>query len=205
EGSVLDNVYQDYHLQTNLNHKVSSAFQLGAKIGISTQINNALCQDGNYVNCPISAAYFEPPISYPYLEDDSYSPYTAFGITNNLAVLKNEVDRETNTLRLLGNLNGTYTVTEWLSIKGLIGMDYRNNRDKRFESIIANPSSGGNAREYLSTTANFNAQLTANFVKTFNDVHAIDGFVGAEYRRDYDRFFGTRGDGIAAGFNVIDA
>src|SRR5699024_4165749 len=122
-----------------------------------------------------------------------------------LEVMKEELNLQTISLRLLGNLNGTYTVTQWVNIKGLIGMDYRNNRDKRFESIIANPSSGGNAREYLSTTANFNAQLTANFVKTFNDVHAIDGFVGAEYRRDYDRFFGTRGDGIAAGFNVIDA
>lgn len=205
EGTVLDNYYQNYSLRTNFNHEVSERFDMSLKVGLSSQEQQGVCQDGNYVNCPVSAAYFEPPITYPYLENGEYNPNTAFGLTNNIAVLENEVNRLVNTRQLIGNASATYNVTNWMDITGQAGIDYRSTDDKRFDSIIANPSENGAVSEANRQVANINASLVTNMVYSFDETHNVSGLLGTEYRRENRDFIYARGTGLPANFDVLTA
>ena len=205
EGTVLDNDFKNYSLRTNFDHEVSSDFDIKVNVGLSNQAQSGVCQDGNFVNCPVSAAYFEPPITYPYLENGDYNPNTAFGIGNNIAVLENEVARDVNTFQLVGSINATYNVTDWLDVTGQAGMDYRATNDKRFESIIANSSEGGSVSETERDVSNMTVSLVANAAQTFDEVHNVSGLLGTEYRREYRTLASARGTSLPPGFNVISA
>lgn len=205
EGTVLDNDFKNYSLRTNFDHEVNSRLDIRLNVGLSNQKQSGVCQDGNFINCPVSAAYFEPPITFPYLENGDYNPRTAFGIGNNLAVLEHEVDRNINTLQMLGNVRATYNIMDWLDVTGTAGLDYRGTNDKRFDSIIANASDNGSVSERERKVTNFTGSLVANLEHTFDEVHNISGLVGTEYRREYWERFRSRGTGLAPGFNVIDA
>src|SRR5699024_11498411 len=128
-----------------------------------------------------------------YLENGDYNPRTAFGIGNNLAVLEHEVDRNINTLQLIGSIDATYNITEWLDITGRAGMDYRDVNDKRFDSIIANASDNGSVSERERKVSNFTGSLVANAQQTFEEVHNVSGLFGTEYRREYWERFRARG------------
>jgi TonB-linked SusC/RagA family outer membrane protein len=205
EGTVLDNTYQNMGLRVNLDHEVSSRLDTRVKFNVSSEKQVGICQDGNFVNCPVTASYFEPPVTYPYLDNGEYNPNTAFGLTNNIAVLKNEVNRPVNTLQLIGNVGATYTLTDWMDITGSAGIDYRNTDDKRFDSIVANPSENGAVSQTDIKVANFNASLVANLAKTFNEVHNVSGLVGTEYRREKVDVVSARGTSLPAGFDVLNA
>lgn len=205
-GTVLDNNFNRYIFRTNFDHQFSSKLTGKVNLNLSSTSFNAICQDGPFINCPVSQANFEAPIAFPYLDDGSYNPNTSFGLSTNPAVVEHEVDRETNNAQMLGNISATYNFNSWLSLTTLWGLDYRTLRDVRFETPIAQPTAGGRVNEGISTTVNFNTNTVLTFRQTFTDVHNISGLIGGEYRRDFGREVETSGDGLPNGlFRVIDA
>ncbi len=200
EGTAFNSDFTRANLRSNINHQISDRWRTALKVNLSRSTQFGVCQDGNFINCPPSQAMFEAPMSFPFLEDGSYNPQTRFGLSTNPAVVRDEVDREVAITHIISNVNLIYNATDWLSFTGLFGLDYRNTEDNQYRSAIAAPGQGGWISFANRNVRNFNTSVLAEARQTFGGVHNVSGFIGAEYRREYDESQLTRGDGLPGPF-----
>lgn len=200
EGTAFNSDFTRFNVRSNLDQQVTEKFTTSLNVNLSRSTQFGVCQDGNFINCPPSQAMFEAPMSFPYLESGDYNPQTRFGLPNNPAVQRDEVTRDVSITQIISNLNLVYRATDWLSVTGLAGLDYRNTQDNQFRSAIAAPGQGGWATFANRNVQNFNTNLVANARHTFDNVHNISGLVGTEYRRTTSEFQATRGDGFPGPF-----
>lgn len=200
QGMVFDSEFTRLNLRTNLDHRFNDRFTTGITFNTSRYTRFGICQDGNFINCPPSQAMFEPPFSFPYLADGDYNPNTNFGINANPAVIKDEVEREVIFLSILANATADFRINDWLSVRGLVGIDYRDTDDRRHETVIARPAEQGFTSQDFRRVENSIANLVFNANYTFDDVHNVSGFIGTEYRRDYNQRIGLTGEGFPGTF-----
>jgi TonB-dependent starch-binding outer membrane protein SusC len=206
EGHVLDNEFKRINVRSNLDHTFNSKLQGRINIGITNEVHKGVCQDGFFINCPISASAFEVPIVGPFLEDGSFNPNTRFGLSTNPAVIRDEVSRTTDIVNIIGNASATYTVKPWLNLTGTYGLDWRQTRENRFDSPLSAPAQGGRVLEINRNVFNFTTNFVANWRKTIQNDHNFSGLAGGEYRRDFQRRVTARGDGLPNGlFRVLSA
>lgn len=200
EGMVFDVDFTRLNLRTNLDHRFNDRLNTGVTFNVARTTRFGVCQDGNFINCPPSQAMFEPPFSFPYLPDGEYNPNTNFGIDTNPAVTQNEVDREVITLSLFASATADFRINDWLSVRGLVGIDYRDRDDSLFETQVARPAVGGQGVQDFRRVENSIANLVFSGNYTFDDVHNVSGFVGGEYRRDYNQRIGLTAQGFPGTF-----
>jgi len=195
EAAVREVGYQSYKFRTNLTQQMTQDFRVDAKINLSSGEEPGICQDGFFVNCPWSGIQFEPPVTFPFLEDGSYNPNTTFGRNNNMAVVFNEEDRPVNTTQIIGNISPTYDITDNFSLQGTAGIDWQRIYEVDYESPIADPGVGGSRADRSATLTNMTLNARLNYNDTFADVHSVDALVGTEYRREFevDNEFGVQG------------
>ncbi len=196
QGHVFRTGFERLNLRTNLDHRFNDRFSTGVTINIARTYQFGICDGGNFINCPPSQAMFEAPMSFPFLPDGSYNPETRFGVDTNPAVIADEVDRNATQLSILGNLTANYRITDWLSVRGLIGMDYRNTKDELYESEIVRAAWGGRVLLIDRVVENMTTNLVFNASHTFDNVHNLSGFLGTEYRRNYSESFSAEGRGF---------
>lgn len=206
DGHVFNSKFDKIGLRTNFDHQVNERLSTALNLNLSRTNQFGICQDGNYINCPPSQAMFEPPMSFPFFNDGSYSTGTNFGTSNNPAVIRDEVERNVRVIAINGDFDMTYQLTDWLNASGFFGVDYRNTEDERYETPIAAPGVGGNLAYDYRNVFNFNTNFTLDFRQTFEDVHNVSGFAGVEYRRDFWTRVGTTGQGFPGSFfRVLNA
>lgn len=196
-----------YNLRTNIDHTVSDKFSTRLNLSLSNSIGTNICQDGFFINCPLSGVTFLMPFGYPYNDDGSYNDqFPGFGLIVNPEVILNEVDRKRSSVQLIGDVAATYNFTNWLSLRTQFGMDWRNANNYIYSNSIARPDLGGSLTEGYDTNVNFTTNTVLNFRQTFDEVHNVSGLVGGEYRRDYNRDVSATGQGFSTPlFTVIDA
>ncbi len=206
ESHLLPDRFERFNVRTNIDQRMSNRVNSTLNLNLTRGYQFGICQDGNWINCQPSQAMFEAPMSFPYLADGEYNPLTRFGLTNNPVVIQNEVTRDVTFISIIGNANLDYRATDWLSIRGMIGVDYRHTEDVRFDSPITRPAESGLLITFNRRVQNFNANLVANMRRTYAGVHTVSGIMGAEYRRDYSDFTSFQGQGFPGNFfRVPDA
>ncbi|TVQ67141.1 MAG: TonB-dependent receptor [Balneolaceae bacterium] len=203
EGTAFNTDFTRLNLRSNIDHQISDRWRTSLNVNLARSTQFGVCQDGNFINCPISQAMFEAPMSFPYNEDGSYNPFTRFGLANNPAVQMNEVDRVGTVTQIISNMNLIYRANDWLTFNGLVGVDYRNTDDQQYRSAIAAPAQGGFAFYAARQVQNFNTNLVANLRQTFNGVHNVSGLVGTEYRRNYVETRLVQGNGFPGPFFTV--
>ena len=206
DGHIFNSKFDRLNLRTNIDHQVSDAFNLGLNVNLSKQDQFGICQDGNYVNCPPSQAMFQNPMTFPKYNDGEYAPSVFGPIAWNPAVIRDEVDRNVQTIAVIGNIDATYQFADWISLKSTLGFDYRNVEDERYETPVADPSAGGSLAYDYRNVYNFNVNAVLNMQRTFAQVHNVSGLIGTEYRRNYWTRVGTTGQGFPGSFfKVLNA
>lgn len=197
EGWIDGNDYSNYSLNGNFDQQITDKFSTQMNINLSSQEFIGPCQDGFFINCPVSQASFSSPLTRPYNDDGSYSRnFPIIGQANNPAIVKNEQVRSTDVLQIIGSLSGTYQFTDWLSLRTQASMDYRKEDERDFRNPIAAPGDGGSLTEITAPTSNFQISSVLNFDRTLYEDHNVSGLVGFEYRRDFTKQFATRGIGF---------
>jgi TonB-dependent starch-binding outer membrane protein SusC len=200
EGTAFNSDFTRLNLRTNFDHQITEKLRGSLSVNLARASQFGVCQDGNFINCPPSQAMFEAPMSFPFKADGSYNNLTRFGLSNNPAVVRDEVERNVSVTQITGNMNLIYRFNEWLTATGFFGLDYRNTNDERFDSRIAAPVQGGFVSFANRTVQNFNTNLVLNATRTFDGVHNVSGLLGTEYRRDYSESQLVRGDGLPGTF-----
>jgi TonB-linked SusC/RagA family outer membrane protein len=206
DGYIPGNNFQNYAFTGNFDQQVSSKFSTRQSIKLSSQKFVGPCQDGFFINCPISQAAFLSPLAQARDSTGAYSQNFPFiGATNNPAVVLNETSRETSVLQILGSFGASYNFTNWLTAQTLVAMDYRKEDESIFANSVANPADGGSLTEISAPISNFQVSGRLNFNRALDDKNTISGLVGAEYRRDYTRQIGASGIGFpVTNFNVLN-
>src|SRR5690606_4648084 len=87
--------------------------------------------------------------------------------------------------RVFGNVNATFDVNDWLSVKGVIGTDYYD----EFRQDVTNSRSkrsrvGGSFGQTMITTSETNADVLLMAKKELSAAFTLDGFVGANIRNN---------------------
>jgi len=200
EGTAFGSDFSRLNLRSNIDHQINDKFRTSLNLNLSRSQQFGVCQDGNFINCPPSQAMFEAPMSFPFLPNGDFNPNTRFGRSNNPAVVRDEVERNNDVVQIISNMNLIYRANDWLTLNGLIGVDYRTTDDTQFRSAIAAPAQGGFVTFANRNVRNFNTNLVANARQTFNGVHNVSGLIGTEYRRDFSESQVTRGDGLPGPF-----
>lgn len=200
ESHLKPDVFERLNLRTNLDHRISSRFNASVNLNLARGYQFGICQDGNFINCQPSQAMFEAPMSFPYLADGEYHPWTRFGLMNNPVVIQNEVERDVTAVSIVGSANIDYRAADWLNVRGMIGLDYRHTEDIRYDSPIARPAESGFLITANRRVQNINANIVANARHTFGVLHNVSGLVGGEYRQDYSDFVSLTGQGFPGPF-----
>lgn len=206
EGTAFNTDFSRLALRTNVDHQINDKWDTSVKVNLSRSQQFGVCQDGNFINCPPSQAMFEPIFSFPFNADGSYNALTRFGLGNNPAVTKNEVDRLVDVVQIISSARLQYNATDWLSFTGQAAVDYRNTEDEQFRSAIASAATGGFIFFANRNVRNINTNVVANLRQSFGGVHNVSGLIGAEYRRNFWETQFTRGDGLPGPFfKVLNA
>jgi len=197
DGYIKENNFQNYSINGNFDQELSSKFSTAMNVNISSQKFVGPCQDGFFINCPISQAAFSAPLARPYNDDGSYSQdFPLIGSSNNPAIQFNERERRTDVLQILGSISGTYDFMPWLSLRSQLSMDYRKEDERIFSNNIANPAENGSLTQISAPTSNFQFSSVLNFNRSFSEVHNVSGLLGIEYRRDYTSQIAAAGIGF---------
>ncbi len=206
EGTAFGSDFKRANIRTNIDHRINDKFSTSVTLNVSRSSQFGVCQDGNFINCPPSQAMFEAPMSYPFRADGSYNPETRFGLSSNPAVVRDEVDRNVSVTQVFADASLSYNITDWLSARGTLAIDYRNTQDEQYRSAIAAPGQNGWITYVNRNIENIQARLVLNGRYTFDRVHNVSGLAGTEYKNVYSELFNTRGDNIAGPFfNVLNS
>lgn len=206
EGHVLDSRFERFNLLANSDQQLNERLSTSVNINLSSAEQNGICQDGSFINCPVTAASFEPPITTPLLANGDYNARTRFGQQNNLLVQKENVRRTNNVVQILSNATATYRLNSWLTARTLFGMDFRDVKDNQFRAPIAQQANNGTVFAGDRRTANWNTNTVLNGRKTFDEKHTVSGLLGFEYRRERSEIFTASGASLpTADFTTLNA
>lgn len=190
EGQIINSDFQRFTGRLNLTTRVTDKLTVGAKLSIAHLDQFGAIESGNFVNSPFIGAFSSIPSSPAVDENGNFNryPLPSFGFTHlfgyNIVEGAELEIRKGRTFQTVSSANATYQILPFLSVSGLIGVDFSMNRDdnNRPASIPVFAGNGGsvfiNNRRSLNVNSNFNV----NFNKTFNDVHTVKALVGYEYK-----------------------
>lgn len=209
EGHVTRSHFDRLNLRTNIDHEMTDRLRASVNINLARSNQSGVCQNGNFINCAISQAMFLPPMTFAWADEEQteYQPHHPFwGVSSNPVATQREVDRDVSTLSIVSNIDLDYRATDWLNVRGSVGLDYRDVEEIQHRTPIISPAAGGFTRIHDRRIENYTANLTANARYSFDDVHNISGLLGTEFRSDWSQRITVTGEGFPGTFfKVLDA
>lgn len=190
--------FQRGALLSKVNFKINDKITLDNNISISTFSQNAPYSQGNTgFGNPAFASSLMFPINPIYNNDGTYYGMPGSGqiiagtFNHNILATGNLVNYFARTNQFVGSSSLIYKPTANLTLKTLIGMDYRLTQDHRYTDPRVNDffSIGGLLSEQSDWNTNLISTTTANYNKRFKDVHNVNVLAGVEYRRDQNQWF----------------
>jgi TonB-linked SusC/RagA family outer membrane protein len=153
---------------------------------------------------PAYASAMILPINPMYNPDGSYYGLPGSGqvivgtFNHNILAIGDYVKYFTRTNQFIGSASLTYNVIPSLTLKTFAAIDYRLTQDHRYQDPRVNDAAAVNGRlsEQEDWNSNFLTTTTANYRKTFGDVHNVNILGGIEYRKDQNQWIQADGQGF---------
>ena len=197
--------FQRGALLSKTSFKINDKVTIDNSLSISTVSQNAPYSLGNTgFGNPAYASAMILPINPIYNQDGTYYGLPGSGqnmvgtFNHNVMAVGDYVKYFTRTNQFIGSASVTYKPIPSLTLKSLIGVDYRLTQDHRYQDPRVNDGFAVNGR--LSDQSDWNTNListtTANFNKTFKDVHNVTALAGVEYRRDQNQWIQADAQGF---------
>lgn len=192
-------------LLSKLNIKLSKKMTFENTISLSTVYQNAPYSTGNTgFGNPAYSAGMILPINPIYNPDGTYFGLPASGqvmvgtFNHNIMAVSEYANYNTRTNQVVANASLTYKPISDLTLKTLVGVDYRQTQDQRYQDPRINDGFAVNGRlsNQVDWNTNFITTTTANYKKTIKSDHNIDLLAGVEYRRDANQWFQADGQGF---------
>lgn len=189
EGIIINSDFKRYSGRINLERNILSNFRVGTNITMSKTIANTVTTDVAGQNGVVSAAFHFNPVMPVYVNKELgiYSPTSSPGKPfENPVALANEILRENQAVRLLGNIYGEWEIIPDLKAKVSFGTDLFNTKFNNFISSKITTTGGvANATINGGYTTNWLNENTLNWNKQFNENHQISLLGGVTFQRNY--------------------
>lgn len=197
--------FQRGAILSKTNFKINDKITIDNSFSISTVSQNAPYSLGNTgFGNPAYASAMILPVNPIYNDDGTYFGLPGSGqnmvgtFNHNVKAVGDYVKYFTRTNQFIGSIGVTYKVLPSLTIKSLVGMDYRLTQDHRYQDPRVNDgfAVGGRLSDQSDWNTNLISTTTASFNKTFKDVHTVTALAGIEYRRDQNQWIQADGQGF---------
>lgn len=182
DGTLKESELERYSGRINLEHKINRFFDMGVNANVGYSDSKFSDPMGDQSRTAWWNPWFTALLAYPYEDPDNW--YNG----DNPTLVTKYYKRSTGTLRLLGSAYVNVHFTDWLRFKTNFGIDYYG-RKEMISLDREHPKSSANKgflTQYANDTRQYTWTNTLNFMKTFQDVHAVSGVAGFEL---YDRVF----------------
>lgn len=188
DGILKESGLTRYSGRINLDHKISRIFDLGVSANVGYTDSKFSDPDTDQSNNRISwqNPWFTSLLAYPYETPDDW-----FNGDNPTLITK-YLHRNKGLLRLVGSAYLNVHFTDWLRFKTNFGIDYYGRKltttlDREHPKAVSNK---GYMTQETSDMRRYTWTNTLNFIKTFNEIHAVSGVAGFEM---YDGTFSSFG------------
>lgn len=187
QGIIRNSGMTRYTLKTNIDQKFLDIFKLGLNLTL-TRIDNANTQLGGErwekSGMIRAAVQMGPHIKAFDPATGTYPINPLLGTQPNPYSLLNNTD-EARTDRLLGNIFLEANPLQGLTLKLNAGIDRANIFRGTYEpkTTLAGRNANGNADVYNNDNNQYLLEATANYTRTFNDVHKLSLLAGTSYEQ----------------------
>ncbi len=192
-------------LLSKVSFKINDKVTIDNQLSLSTVGQNAPYSIGNTgFGNPAYAAAMILPINPIYNDDGTYFGLPGSGVNmvgtfnHNIKAVGDYVKYRTRTNQFIGSAAVTYKVIPDLTLRSQVSLDYRLTQDQRYQDPRVNDGFAvqGRLSSQSDWNTNFLTTTTANYRKTFKDVHNVNLLGGVEYRRDANEWFQADGQGF---------
>jgi len=186
-------------LNVSFGHKASERLTLDTKLNLSTFGQNVpFATSGAFLGNPAFSSSTVLPNNPIYNEDGSFNENIKGVLNQNVIQVLTLNEGISRTNQVVGNTSATYQITDNLTFKSLVGLDYRlvqgyNYRDPRTPDGLG---VAGRASQQSDWNVNFITTQTLNYAKQFNSVHNLNVIGGLEYRSESREGFSGSGTGF---------
>lgn len=191
DGQIIMSNFKRGTTRLKLTHKLSDKITIGANLSLAYARTFGTIAGGNFVNGPFSAVYNMMPISPAYNESTGgFNVYPLNGQAHNFQynIIQGAYEevRLGKTAQTVSNFNIAYNILPGLTLNGFAGVDFSTNRDdnQRPSTIPAFAPDNNQITVTYRRTLNYNTNASLNYSKKFNEVHAINGLLGFEYKEE---------------------
>ncbi len=205
EGILLGNDLKKLNGILNFEHKVGDHLNLGLSTTISRLETNSVAGDNAFAT-PLQLVA-QSPVSPIRDENGNLIRYDLVGslLSGYYSALIEDANstRKTTSDRILANLYADYQLTDWLNLRGEIGLD----RGSRNAFVFQNSNTQGNevTGGFGSTTITrfqtFSPKIYATIDKKFNEKHDINLILGTEAQKTRTEIAGGTATGFISGLN----
>ena len=208
EGIVNDIGYDRYSVRANTEFKaLNSKLTIGENLSVTVGNRKGGFGNGSAGNNAEQNAVFSSSLQHPLLPVydimGNFAGSRGANLGNNfnpVAVLARAKDNRNLSLRAFGNVYASVDITDEIIVKTSLGIDANDRRAKYIgrpqpeyvEGNFVNSSTAENEYSYQWVWSN-----TISYVKTFNDVHAFDAYIGIESIKEFGEIFGGARQGFA--------
>ncbi len=133
-----------------------------------------------------------------YLKEDGSSNTPLSGFFNNPYYVQKHNFNESVRNRVYGFVSMDYAITDWLSIMGRIGSDYKTEKYRSYLQIGHTFRPGGEFNDVIHTTQETNTDFLLKFNKDLSENFSLSLNFGGNHRFDYRESIGHRGSGWIA-------
>ncbi|WP_238387868.1 SusC/RagA family TonB-linked outer membrane protein [Pararcticibacter amylolyticus] len=189
EGIIYGSSFDRYSVRANLDAKINSRLKVGFSLAPSVGLRDGANVDGkdNAVARSVSFPGWVPAGAGKMAGADPYKFYDGWGPgANNVSpyVQAEYNERYNRDTRLNTALNATLNIAKGLDVNGLLGWNYRGNRERTYSPTwingnwnTATPGSLSSSRYQTTASNSLLTQLTASYNKSFGN-HSIEGLLG---------------------------
>ncbi len=195
DAALINIDFERFSGKLSLTNKITDKWTIESGLNIST-----FSLSGTYGDAEGSVAFGAPQYSAPlilpfnpiYNADGSYFGMPASGVNiigdlgSNVVANSELIRNNVVTNQAVGNTILTYQIAKGLSLRGLIGLDYRTLRGTFYGDQRLSDYYGirGTISDFVNTNTNLSSNITANYTKTFLEKHTVSALLGAEYRKE---------------------
>lgn len=172
EGIIIGSDFKRGSLRVNLDQEVSERFKLTSRLFFSRSLNNEV-DDNEILQSALNSPPFFP-VRNPdgtYVSGDALKqfPFSPSSGDNPVAVALEQLNRRRFD-RILGNVNGAYTLMDGLTLNVMLGVDQvGTKRDLYSPRILQSGLPAGSGEKAFANSTSFLNENTVNYVKEIGE------------------------------------
>lgn len=201
DGILINSGVKRGSVRLNLDHELNNWLKMGVNLNVSRKQTASVPVNNGYRGTSVLSAAASAPPTLPIrdangqlTEIEKYYSFGSSDMRNPLLFAARQTDGLSNLV--VGNTTLEAAITENLTFKTLLGIEYGHNLTDYFEPIIfdADRGVGSQSTTYRNSFLNEN---TLSYSKTFDNIHSLNVVAGYTYQTSMSRDFGVSVSGFS--------